>query len=153
MNVAELLADDRDEILDEAEAAIRRSGLKHYAADGAGRTRERLERLYELATQAIATRRISGLIRYAERIAAERFAAGFGLFEVQTAFNVVEEAIWRRVLERIPADHLAEALGIVSTVLGLGKDALARRYVSLASRSEVPSLDLSAMFRGTEAVE
>ena len=37
----------------------------------------------------------------------------------------------------------------IGTVLGAGKDALARRYVSLASGARAPSLDLAALFSGT----
>ena len=40
--------------------------------------------------------------------------------------------------------------GLLSTILGFGKDALARRYVSLSSQRHVPTLDLSALFAGTE---
>jgi hypothetical protein len=36
----------------------------------------------------------------------------------------------------------------VSTVLGAAKDALGREYVSLASRTHAPSLDLRALFTG-----
>jgi hypothetical protein len=36
-------------------------------------------------------------------------------------------------------------------VVGAGKDALAREYVSMASHRHVPSLDLSALFRGTNS--
>jgi hypothetical protein len=43
----------------------------------------------------------------------------------------------------------AESLGLLTTVLGAGKDALARSYVSLASRQHVPSLDLRALLEGT----
>ncbi len=45
--------------------------------------------------------------------------------------------------------HYAETLGHVSTILGAGKDALARRYVSLATDTRAPSLDLRALFTGT----
>ncbi|MBK7632614.1 MAG: hypothetical protein IPJ23_18350 [Ignavibacteriales bacterium] len=34
---------------------------------------------------------------YASQIATERFNAGFGLHEVHTAFNALEEEIWTRV--------------------------------------------------------
>jgi hypothetical protein len=33
-------------------------------------------------------------------------------------------------------------------VLGAGKDALARAYVSLASKSKAPTLDLQSLFSG-----
>jgi hypothetical protein len=38
---------------------------------------------------------------------------------------------------------------LLTTVLGVGKDALARTYVSLASHEHVSSLDLRALFEGT----
>jgi hypothetical protein len=43
-----------------------------------------------------------------------------------------------------PPAELAEAIGLLSTILGYGKETLARRYVSLASARHVPTLDLSA---------
>ncbi len=51
-------------------------------------------------------------------------------------------------MRNTPPDELAEALGLVGTVLGAAKDALARAYVSLAGKSKAPSLDLSALFEG-----
>ena len=56
--------------------------------------------------------------------------------------------------DRISSDRqalaawLAEDLGLLSTVLGHGRDELARTYVSLATHHRVGSLDLSALFRG-----
>lgn len=47
-----------------------------------------------------------------------------------------------------PVDDLAAAIGLLSTVLGFGKDAVTRKYVSLASRRHVPSLDLTELFGG-----
>jgi hypothetical protein len=87
--------------------------------------------------------------RYAESVAHERFNAGFGISEVQTAFNAIEEAAWRGLLASGPAADVVEPIGLLSTVLGAGKDELARTYVSLAASRSVPTLDLSAMFKGT----
>ena len=43
-----------------------------------------------------------------------------------------------------------EAFGLVSTVLGAGKQALATTYVALVSQNQdVHSLDLTALFKGT----
>ena len=149
MDLKKLLDDRRGEVVDEAMEAVRRAHLTHYDAAGADETRSRLESLYELIVRCAADRRIRPMLQHAEKVAAERFASGYGLFEVQTAFNVLEEAIWRRVLEELPPEELAGALGTISTILGLGKDALARSYVSLASRKEAPSLDLRSVFKGT----
>jgi hypothetical protein len=63
----------------------------------------------------------------------------------------MEETVWRRVVAVMRPDELAEALGLVGTVLGFAKDVLARRYVSLASQRHVPSLDLTALFSGVES--
>ncbi len=79
----------------------------------------------------------------------DRFGAGFGIGEVQTAFNVLEESMWHHVVAGVPNDDMAESLGLLTTVLGVGKDALARAYVSLASHEHVSSLDLRALFQGT----
>ena len=59
--------------------------------------------------------------------------------------------MWRQIVAEAAPDELAEATGLLSTVLGFGKDVLARTYVSLASQRHVPTLDLSAMFAGTQA--
>jgi hypothetical protein len=61
---------------------------------------------------------------------------------------VLEETIWIRLVNTLPSGQMAEAAGLLSTVLGAGKDSLARTYVSLASKQHVPTLDLSALFRG-----
>jgi hypothetical protein len=57
--------------------------------------------------------------------------------------------MWHHVVAGVPTGELVESLGLLSTVLGVGKDALARTYVSLASQEHVPSLDLRALFGGT----
>ena len=98
-------------------------------------------------------RNLGPMIAHADTVARERFASGFDLWEVQTAFNVLEETIWQRILAEMPAGEFARALGLVSTILGAGKDALARRYVALATKTRAPSLNLQSLFSGTELVE
>ncbi len=84
-------------------------------------------------------------------VADDRFHAGYAIREVQIAINVLEESIWNHIVANVPPNELARALGLVSTVLGAAKDALARAYVSLASQTKAPSLDLSALFKGETA--
>ena len=100
---------------------------------------------------AIGNRDLAGVSAYAVNVAEERFKAGFDISEVQAAFNALEEAMWRQIVESAAPEELAEATGLLNTVLGFGKDVLARTYVSLASRRHVRSLDLTAMFAGTQA--
>lgn len=149
MDLIAVLTDARSAILDEAAEGLARSHLHHYDASGPEERRHRLEALYDIVVESLQRRELGRMVAYAEQIARDRFNSGFGIGEVQTAFNVLEESMWRHVTAGVPVDELVESLGLLTTVLGVGKDVLARTYVSLASEEHVPSLDLRALFRGT----
>jgi hypothetical protein len=119
--------------------------VPHYSSAGAEQVHQRLGDLLDQ----LAASDVSSMVAYAERVAEERFRAGYDLVEVQVAFNALEEAAWTQVLTELQAAEYAQALGLISTVLGAGKDGLARRYVSLAAGTRAPSLDLRALFAGT----
>ena len=146
--VLDVLTNQAEVILDGSAQALQRSNERHYAQAGPDASRERLARLLELVGASIAQRDLVPMIDYATSVANERYDAGFDIREVQCAFHVLEEAIWERVVASVPQTDLAESLGMVGTVLGAGRDALARTYVSRASQQHVPSLDLGALFRG-----
>lgn len=148
-NLIQLLEESSEKILAEANGALRRRRLKHYEEAGTKQREESLGKLYALVCQSVKHKNLEPLIDYAERIAQEKFTAGFDLYEVQTTFNVLEEAVWKQIIQVLPTSELAEALGLITTALGAGKDALARTYVSLASKARAPSLDLSELFKGT----
>ncbi len=152
MSLLELLHSQQNEILITAFETVKRSQLKNYEKAGDEHIQKRLKALFVLTVRAIKERNLGPMIAHAETIAHERFSAGFDLSEVQTAFNVLEEAIWMNILKQLPATDYAEALGLVSTVLGAGKDSLARRYVSLASQTKSTSLNLQSIFSGTEGM-
>lgn len=151
MDCAAILLKSRSSILGESYTVLERSHVHHYEVAGEAFTRTRLEGLFDLVVTAIGNRDLSGVSAYAVNIAEERFGQGFDISEVQAAFNALEEAMWRRIVESAAPEDLAEATGLLNTVLGFGKDVLARTYVSLASRRHVRSLDLTAMFAGTQA--
>ena len=151
MELDDLLSGSEQAIIDEAVAALARAHAAHYQTAGESFTRERLTHLFALVVAAIRERDVTEVVAHSERIAEERFASGFGISEVQTAYNVLEEAMWRAVVVGQPPDRLAESIGLLGTALGAGKDAMARTYVSLASSRHVPSLDLSALFTGIQA--
>jgi uncharacterized protein (TIRG00374 family) len=150
MAVEDLLAAQRSDVLDEACVALRRAGSTHYESSGEELTRERLGELFDLVVGGLRDRRLEPVSRYCARVAEDRFESGFGISEVQTAFNVLEESMWRRVVDGVSPTDLPEALGLLSTILGIAKDELARQYVSLAAQRHVPSLDFSALFAGTD---
>jgi hypothetical protein len=150
MDVVELLERDSDLIVETASETLAHSRLPHYAQAGQAAGYERLERLFQLTVQCIGARDLTPIIDYMTEVASERFYAGYAIREVQIAINVLEETIWNHIVDNVPAEELSQALGLVTTVLGAAKDALARVYVSLAGTSQAPSLDLTALFRGPQ---
>ena len=150
MDLAALLQQAESSILEESYTSLHRSHVTHYEAAGEAFTRRGLADLFRLVVTSIGDRDLAEMSVYAEKVAAQRFDQGFDISEVQMAFNALEEAMWRRVVDGTTPGQLAEAVGLLSTVLGFGKDALARKYVSLASERHVPSLDLTALFAGIE---
>jgi len=143
-----VLERDRAEILDAATARMSRMQLRHYGQAGQDQVDVWLEGLFDEVAYAAERRNLSKMISFAQQIAEERFHAGFDLSEVQAAFNALEESMWARILESLGPQELGEALGLVGTILGCGKDALARRYVSLAAARHAPSLNLRALLTG-----
>jgi hypothetical protein len=143
------LSAERAPVLEAAEDGLARMHVQHYETAGAGEVKQRLAALYDHLVESIQRRDLGPIVSYAEGVAAERFTAGYDLSEVQVAFNALEEATWSRVLNILDASDFADAIGLISTVLGAGKDALAREYVSLAAERQIPSLDLRALFSGT----
>ncbi len=148
MDLEELLRDREEAIVDRALQSMEGARLAHYTELGAGETRHMVTALYETTRRTITTRQAGPMMAHADRVAGERHAAGFDLLEVQTAFNALEESIWREALEALPPDRQAEALGLISTALGIGKDALARGYLTRATKTRTPSLDLRELFQG-----
>ena len=148
MNLHDLLHTQKDDIIGDARSALSRARVSGYERAGEAETSRRLTALLDLAAQAVRERNLAPIVAHAETIARERFEAGIDLSEVQTAFNVLEEAIWMRILKELRPAQQAEALGMIGTVLGAGKDALARTYVSLATKTKSPSLNLQSLFHG-----
>lgn len=148
MDLVGVLSTMHDDCLQEAVDALGRAHLRHYDASGSEWSRRRLDDLFDLVLECLAKKSLAPICEDAQRVAQERFDAGFGISEVQSGFNVLEEAIWHVVMPQLPADDLLEAAGLVGTIFGAGKDALARTWVSLSTSQHVPSLDLTALFEG-----
>lgn len=151
MDLDGLLASARAEVLEHAYEELVAAGSAHYKAAGQPLTQQRLADLYDLVASAIRARDLSQIEAYSESVARERFLAGYDISEVQTAFNSLERGMWHRLTADVQPEDLEETIGLMTTVLGAGKDVLARTYVSLAVKRHVPSLDLKSLFRGEGA--
>ena len=100
----------RVEILDAATQALARAHVPRYDALAPAESRERLEELFDHVRAAAATRHASTVLEYARSLAAERFAAGYDLAEVQTAINLLEEATWKAAFANLGPDRCLETL-------------------------------------------
>ncbi len=150
MQLHEILHNQGPGILAAATEAMQKVHARHYDQAGIEHVHQRLKALFTLIVRGIKDRNLTPMVTHAEAIAVERFSAGYDLWEVQSAFNVLEESIWTHILRELPAAEYAEALGLISTILGAGKDALARKYVALATKGNATTFNLQSLFGGTE---
>jgi hypothetical protein len=146
MNLAELIRDKFDVLVSGAVAELHQARLVHYEEEGVHTAQERLSTLLEQTLICLDTRRADPIIDWAQRVGNERFTAGYDLFEVQTAINVLEEALWKRILSSVGPEDLAHALGLINAIFSMAKDTLARTYVSLATNKEPPSLNIKELW-------
>lgn len=131
---------------------LERAHCERYRDIGPEGCRQRLQDLMDITLLCLKKRDLLPIINFMEAKADERFTQGFQIREVQIAINSLEESLWSTILTELSAEKQAEAFGFVSTVLGAGKDALARKYVSLASNRQVPAMNLLELFKGTEGI-
>jgi len=148
MKLHEILVNNQTDIINEAFTSLQRSHLKHYDTSRADENWQRLAKLFDLTLNGVKTKSLVDMVMYSEKIAKERYESGFDLHEVHSAYNALEETIWKAIIKEIDSADLAESLGLISTVLGTGKEALALAYVSLASKQKVKSLNLTQLFKG-----
>ncbi len=148
MKLQEILVNNQTDIINEAFYSLERSHLKHYDSSRADENWQRLAKLFDLTLNGVKTKSLIDIVNYSEKVAKERYESGFDLHEVHTAYNVLEESLWKIIVKEIPPTELPESLGLISTVLGTGKEALAIAYVSLASKQKVKSLNLTQLFKG-----
>lgn len=146
MELNEFLNIHKSDILNEAAEALQRAQLKSYSVATSEQNKNRLEMLLNHTIVGVENKNLVGMTEYAEKIANERFKAGFDLHEVHTAFNVLEETIWKKIIENYEPSELGKALGLISTVLGSGKESLAITYVTLAGKGKTKTLNLSELF-------
>ena len=125
-------------MVSEAVAAIERRDQAHRQAASAADRRRYVWDLFGVVVQCVREGATEPIIASSRRVAADRFAAGFDIAEIQGEFSVLEEVLWRHVVDALAVNQRIEAQRLVSTILGAGSDAVARTYVVLAGQSGSP---------------
>ena len=132
METSAVLAGAEDRVINEAVAELERRHTSDETSSPEMRRRH-LRDLFELVVKCVHDGDAEPIIASSHQLAADRFAAGFDIREVQGEFNVLEEVLWRHVAVTLTGDQRIETLELLNAVLGAGRDALARTYVALAS--------------------
>ena len=80
--------------------------------------RRHLRDLFQLVVKCLHDGVVEPIIASSQQLAADRFAAGFDISEVQGEFNVLEEVLWREVAATLAGDQRIEALELLNATLG-----------------------------------
>jgi methylmalonyl-CoA decarboxylase len=132
VDVSAVLASAEVRVIDEAVAALTQRGQAGQSHRPDERRRD-VRQLFRLVLRCMRAGRAEPVIRPSEQIAAHCYAAGIDLTEVQGAFNVLAEALWRHLADALAGEQLVQELGLLNAIVGAGKDAMARIYVALAT--------------------
>ena len=133
MDTSAVLASLEDRVIDEAVAALAQTDQARRSPLSDERRRD-VRQLFRLVLRCVRAGRAKPIIRPSEQIAAYSHAAGVDFTEVQGAFNVLAEVLWRQLPDALAGEQLVQALGLLTAITGAGKDAMARTYVALATR-------------------
>jgi methylmalonyl-CoA decarboxylase len=151
METSAVLASAQGRLVREVVAALGSRDQAHDDASGLEQRRRDAQHLFEVVLRCVHERSPEPIITLSEQIAADRYAAGVDLAEAQREFSVLEEVLWRHVAATFAGDQRVETLRLVNAVVGTGKDALARTYVTLAARPGRPLGEQPAAGAGGEA--
>jgi methylmalonyl-CoA decarboxylase len=133
VDVSVVLADAEDRVVDEAVAALVEGDQPDQHRHSTEERRRHVRQLFGLVLRCVREGSAESIITPSGRIAAHCFAAGTDLAEVQGEFNALAEALWRRADSSLEDEQRVQAIRLVNSIIGAGKDTLARTYVTLTS--------------------
>ena len=134
MDASAVLLSAEDRVIDEAVAALAQRDQADQQSPGPDGRRRDVRQLFRLVLRCLHAERAKPIIRPSEQIATHCYAAGVDLAEIQGAFDVLAEVLWRHLAGALADEQLVQALGLLNAIVGAGKDAMARTYVALAIR-------------------
>ncbi len=146
MELNQLLGKEAMTIVNASMLALKNADMEPYKQSDAEENRRRFLSLIHLTIQAIEDKTLLPMQEYGAKVAKERYEKGYCLREVFTAFNLLEESIWKRLMEKTEPEFHGKHLGLVSTILSRGKEALALAYVDLAVDNPSPIRDYNELY-------
>jgi len=152
MKFHELLQHYRSDILDIATERLMDANLPHYKSLGEEQCRAYLAHLLETTRQSAETHNLMLLNQYVEEISENRFYTGYPLYEVQHAIEDLETAVWVVLRAQLNSEDFNKIAGQIGMYFGAGKNLLAEAYVIRATQRKKPTINLQALFTGTDGV-
>ena len=150
MQISVILVRTEDRVIGDAVAALEQRDQARRGVPSPAERRRDVEYLLELVRQCLHQGRPDPIIKPSGQLAADYFGAGIDLADVQAAFVVLQDVLWRHLSDVLPGDQQVETLRLVNAILGTGKDTLARTYVALAKeRSGTAAVTAPAVAPGT----
>jgi methylmalonyl-CoA decarboxylase len=154
VDASAVLASAEERVIDETVAALTQRDQARQSPRADERRRD-VRQLFRLVVRCMRAGRAEPIIRPSEQIAAHCYAAGIDLTEVQRAFNVLTEVLWPQLADAMDGEQLVRALGLLTAIVGAGKDAMAQIYVALATggrdgQAEQPAEESAIAGAGSE---
>ncbi len=117
--ISAVLADARDRVIGEALAALNERDQAGCLASSPAERRQDMEHLFELIQRCVHEGHCEPIIGPSQQMAADHFAAGIEIAEVQAAFTVLEDVLWRHLADAVSGDdQRLETLRLVNVILG-----------------------------------
>jgi methylmalonyl-CoA decarboxylase len=138
IEISAVLARAEDAVVGDAVAALGQRDQAYRRTPAPAEHRRDVQHLFDLVRRCLHEGRADPVVTPSQQFAADRFAAGVDLADVQATFAVLEEMLWRHLAAELPGDRQLETFRLVNAILGTGKDALARSYVALARNARGP---------------
>ena len=132
VQISAILVRTGDQVIGDTVAALERRDQARRGVPSPAERRRDVEYLLELVRQCLHQGCSDPIITPSEQLAADCFGAGIDLSDVQAAFVVLQDVLWRHLSAALPGNQQVETLRLVNAILGTGKDALARTYVALS---------------------
>ena len=111
METSAVLASVQDQVVGEVVASLERRDQAHHDASSPEQRRHDVQHLFELVLRCVHEGCTESIITPSQQIAADRFAAGVDLAEVQGTFNILEEVLWHHVAGTFVGDQRVEGPG------------------------------------------
>jgi hypothetical protein len=137
MTLLELLKNKPDVILLDATDSLVKSQLEHYKQLSPERLRYRMANLFEATVLCTEEGKNDKIIQFIEKIGEERFESGYKLHEVQAAINMLEECLWKKIVDYVKVDQQKDALVRVNNILNKAKEVLVSAYVAFEKEHSV----------------